>query len=525
MPPHENTNNLDTNELFSHPQNIEVHSENDVCEKGVENNCNYSQINTESETQSLSKSITSITTDDSGQNISSLTRGLSCKDIAVILECKRLKMELEICELGGLSEKYSSALLSSANINSKYSRDCLINTIIRRAGVKKRFGYMCPDEHGVMYENDAVGKSCPSQKCTKKVTKNNRYWYRLVSEMIESLCKEKNSFQMLLEGCRQIRNSLDDSNGDRYYDYYDGNLFHRKYAILMRNYKEDEEIIVFLKCSSDGFKELDGRDGERNAWPLIFIILNYPPNLRFQAAEALLTSFIPGCHDCELFDLFLKPIIDDLKSLESGIEVECVHGKTRLLRVFVLFISADWPAMSKLTGYSYHSSTHPCRMCMKKSTYNSNIKSSNVIPIGKKTDRLKVLRGDQFALRKWLSDECPFPRTDRGTRKAWKDLDFAKRSKYTKKFISNLVRQTGIRRTPIFLVLNIVFGFGLPYDFMHQVLLGYVKLVISLLTGFHTKCSDMMCTYVLPSCKLDLINLSLHNAPEGIPSAWGRAPR
>lgn len=54
------------------------------------------------------------------------------------------------------------------------------------------------------------------------------------------------------------------------------------------------------------------------------------------------------------FDTFLDPIVEDLKNMERGMDVRCHDGLVRRLRAFVLFVTADWPAASKLMGFASH---------------------------------------------------------------------------------------------------------------------------------------------------------------------------
>ena len=115
-----------------------------------------------------------------------------------------MKEELEICEIGGLSEKNMSRLLRCPNVNAKYSRERMINILMKRTNVKKRYGFMCPDDHSAVYGEVEEDHDCPSSSCSKKVSFFNKYWYRLISEMISALCKEKESFQELLNGCINI---------------------------------------------------------------------------------------------------------------------------------------------------------------------------------------------------------------------------------------------------------------------------------------------------------------------------------
>jgi len=113
---------------------------------------------------------------------------------------------------------------------------------------------MCSDEHSVMYGSNSIGKICPSSFCSKTIVSNSKYWYRLVSEMLTAFCRELESFQIILDIFNHINKSINEGTGDRYYEFYDGELFKRFHKNRMINFKDEEEIVVFLKFSTDGFK-------------------------------------------------------------------------------------------------------------------------------------------------------------------------------------------------------------------------------------------------------------------------------
>lgn len=59
---------------------------------------------------------------------------------------------------------------------------------------------------------------------------------------------------------------------------------------------------------------------------------------------------------------------------------------------------------------------------------------------------------------------------------------------------------------------------------MHLCLLGWVKLLLTLLTGSHSKTQRLGSPYVLSKTSQTLINEALNGGAGGIPGSWGRAP-
>lgn len=130
----------------------------------------------------------------------------------------------------------------------------------------------------------------------------------------------------------------------------------------MRAWVPTEELSVFLTVSYDGFEVFKDRKEKKETWPVTFVNLNLEPKYRSQACNALITTIIPGSHDSKFFDTVQDPIVEHFNDLEREIDVRCHDGIVRNLRSFVLFVTADWPAASKLLGFSSHNAILFCRL-------------------------------------------------------------------------------------------------------------------------------------------------------------------
>lgn len=84
--------------------------------------------------------------------------------------------------------------------------------------------------------------------CGLSVSTKHKYWYVHLSEMIQALCRETRSFSHLLEGCRRAKCAILEPSQTKNFDFFDGDLFRRKYGSLMKEWDEDTHIIVFLRC-------------------------------------------------------------------------------------------------------------------------------------------------------------------------------------------------------------------------------------------------------------------------------------
>ena len=106
--------------------------------------------------------------------------------------------------------------------------------------------------------------------------------------------------------------SLDRLSSPTLYDYHDGGLYRRMCAGLGRFAAENDEALVCLRMTTDRFKLHEGRRKQRSAWSVAFTVLNYDCKTRFQARNSLTTSFIPGGHDSDHFDTFLRPTVQEM---------------------------------------------------------------------------------------------------------------------------------------------------------------------------------------------------------------------
>ena len=86
------------------------------------------------------------------------------------------------------------------------------------------------------------------------------------------------------------------------------------------------------------------------------------------------------------------------------------------------------------------------------------------------------------------------------------------------------MRETGIKRRPVTGKLSLDFVQSIPYDLMHSLLLGWVKIVTTLVLGRHPKQADVNCPFLLDESTQIRINASLDAGPQGVPESWGGPP-
>ncbi len=109
---------------------------------------------------------------------------------------------------------------------------------------------------------------------------------------------------------------------------------------------------------------------------IFFTVLNLEQGIRYSLENIILGGIIPcmdytddkGTHHIEptSLDPFLKPIVDELLTLESGVSLKTFKHTTGIdVRAIVLLTACDSPAARKLVGFLAHSALLGCTQCRK----------------------------------------------------------------------------------------------------------------------------------------------------------------
>ncbi|GKA40894.1 hypothetical protein Tco_0733487 [Tanacetum coccineum] len=113
---------------------------------------------------------------------------------------------------------------------------------------------------------------------------------------------------------------------------------------------------VRLGLAVDGFNPFGNLSQSYSMWPVILTTYNLPPWLCMKESSFMLTLLIPGPKSPgKDIDVYLRPLIDDLKVLWAKPGVETIDVATGLkfnMRAMVLWTINDFPARSSLSGWS-----------------------------------------------------------------------------------------------------------------------------------------------------------------------------
>ncbi|XP_062029071.1 uncharacterized protein LOC133745094 [Rosa rugosa] len=121
-----------------------------------------------------------------------------------------------------------------------------------------------------------------------------------------------------------------------------------------------------LALSSDGFNPHSSLSSKYSCWPVILVTYNLPPWLCMKRKFMMLTLLISGPKQPgNDIDIYLQPLIDDLKILWDGVEgvYDALRGDYFKLKAVLLWTINDFPAYGNLSG-SIVKGYNACPICL-----------------------------------------------------------------------------------------------------------------------------------------------------------------
>ena len=108
-----------------------------------------------------------------------------------------------------------------------------------------------------------------------------------------------------------------------------------------------------LGLSADGINPHSTQISKYSCWPVILCVYNLPPWLCMKRKFTLLTLVISGPRQPgNDIDVYLKPLVDDLKRLWDGVECYDAHKQEVFtLRGLLMWTINDFPAYGNLSGH------------------------------------------------------------------------------------------------------------------------------------------------------------------------------
>ena len=217
---------------------------------------------------------------------------------------------------------------------------------------------VCPGH--MLFYDDAIAScyECGKPRCPLKGPDAHKMsWLPLKPRLQDWFLDE--------ERCSQLYDYMTNNDyncEDRVRDVFDADVFQR----ICEKYDGAEAIQddIFLAVSADGFQAF--RKKSYDIWPIVAIICNLPPHLRFAVKNMLPLAFIPGPTEPTNLQSFFEPLIREIEDMNAGggVEFTFFDGVTRRIRVHIMWFAGDLPAVKKMSGIKGHNGKRPCRFCL-----------------------------------------------------------------------------------------------------------------------------------------------------------------
>ncbi|XP_025661384.1 uncharacterized protein [Arachis hypogaea] len=130
----------------------------------------------------------------------------------------------------------------------------------------------------------------------------------------------------------------------------------KKFDAKYTNFSADPRN-VRLAFASDGFNPFGNMSTKYSIWPVILISYNLPPWLCMKQTSFILSTLIPGPKmPSNNIDVYLQPLIDELKKLWDGVETyDAKEGNIFKMRAVLMWTISDFPGLGNLFGWNTHS--------------------------------------------------------------------------------------------------------------------------------------------------------------------------
>nr|XP_016477883.1 PREDICTED: uncharacterized protein LOC107799304 [Nicotiana tabacum] len=111
---------------------------------------------------------------------------------------------------------------------------------------------------------------------------------------------------------------------------------------------------VRLGLASDGFQPYGNMSSNHSIWPVVLATYNLPPWDCMKNPYFMMTLLIPGPkYPDNDIDVYLQPMVEELKELWDGVETYDAHSKSNfLMRVAIMWTINDFPSYENLSGWS-----------------------------------------------------------------------------------------------------------------------------------------------------------------------------
>lgn len=200
------------------------------------------------------------------------------------------------------------------------------------------------------------------EECTFCGKKKEKYFmYIPIAGQLQSILSGLSEKEV---NYRENREKMTGSNID---DVFDGDLykshFNGSHFIGTQQRNMSKELHISLQLNTDGVSIF--RSSSYSVWPLYLIINELHPKQRFNSRNRIFAGLWFGGVK-PLMNVFLLPLIEELKTLyEKGVSV-ILNRKKTLLRAVLLNVVCDAPARCLVQNFVQFNGFYGCGCCITK---------------------------------------------------------------------------------------------------------------------------------------------------------------
>lgn len=196
---------------------------------------------------------------------------------------------------------------------------------------------------------------CGSESPSTSGKKANTFFYLPILPRFEKIFRDASSCSTLYQYRRtRVKRS------DWILDYFDGE--HYKRLCTMYGGEQELDNDIFIGVSADGFQPFKNK--QMDVWSIAAINFNLPPEERYRSPNVLPLGFVPGPSEPSNLQSFLQPLVNELRKVPRvGCQMMFHDGSVRKVRIHLIYVSGDQPAISKMSGLAGHCAARPCRDC------------------------------------------------------------------------------------------------------------------------------------------------------------------
>ena len=121
-----------------------------------------------------------------------------------------------------------------------------------------------------------------------------------------------------------------------------------------------------LGLAMDGVNPFGSRSTTWSTWPVVLVNYNIPPWLCIKKGHLLLALLIPGKYKVKNMDVYLAPVVDELKQLWEGIPIQDLSRHSGYwhfnLKAILMWTMHDFPGYGECNGLATNG-YHACPIC------------------------------------------------------------------------------------------------------------------------------------------------------------------